>query len=52
MNAPTPATPDSYATCPSLIRRVQDRDEDAWRDFVEFYSGLLAGWARAAGCPT
>lgn len=52
MNAPTPATPDSYATCPSLIRRVQDRDEDAWRDFVEFYSGLLADWARAAGCPT
>jgi RNA polymerase sigma factor (sigma-70 family) len=46
----TPST-DPHPTRLSLIRRVQDRDEAAWGEFVGFYSGLLAGWARAAGCP-
>lgn len=39
----------SESTSPTLIGRVQQRDESAWNELAEVYGPLIYGWARRAG---
>ncbi len=37
-------------TNPSLIGRVQDRDQEAWARLVGIYTPLVIGWCQRMGC--
>jgi RNA polymerase sigma-70 factor (ECF subfamily) len=37
------------STSSSLLRRVKEHDEDAWRRLVRLYGPLVDGWLRQAG---
>ena len=39
----------SGSTSQTLLRRAQQRDEDAWRRLSHLYAPLVYGWARRAG---
>ena len=43
------ASSDFSATSPSLIRRVADRDPEAWRRFTRLYGPLVFHWCRQQG---
>tara|TARA_R110002072_G_scaffold155657_2_gene306061 strand:+ start:107248 stop:107877 length:630 start_codon:yes stop_codon:yes gene_type:complete len=45
----TTASSDFSATSPSLIRRVADRDPEAWRRFTRLYGPLVFHWCRQQG---
>lgn len=36
-------------TCPSLLDRLKESDDDAWRRFVAIYSPLIRGWLERRG---
>lgn len=39
----------SESTSQTLLRRAQQRDDDAWRRLSQLYAPLVYGWARRAG---
>jgi RNA polymerase sigma-70 factor, ECF subfamily len=50
MNGIPPASSATAgSTSSSLLARVQARDPDAWRRFVDLYGPLVYRWTRAAG---
>ena len=46
MPASSMASSDFSATSPSLIRRVAERDPEAWRRFTRLYGPLVFHWCR------
>jgi RNA polymerase sigma-70 factor, ECF subfamily len=49
MPALTTGSSDFSATSPSLIRRVADRDPEAWRRFTRLYGPLVFHWCQQQG---
>lgn len=48
MNPDKPANTGWSSTSTSLMRRVRDHDETAWRQLVELYLPLIFHWCRSA----
>jgi RNA polymerase sigma-70 factor (ECF subfamily) len=52
-NAKGKARPRSRgATSTSLIRRVKDRDDEAWERLLDLYVPLVYSWCRRSGMQT